>query len=76
MEAAEVARGEQADRQKTKPQSRRVNGGAQVEVSDTADQDISDGEVDNAPRHVDGRRGKTLAGRWRKGSERDVPSTQ
>src|SRR5277367_4657093 len=63
VETAEVTRGEQADRKKTKPQSHRVNGGAQIEVSDTADQDISDGEVEKAPQDVDGRGGEAFAAR-------------
>src|SRR6202161_412309 len=49
-----VAAVETADPKKPKPESRHVNGGAQVEVSDTADQDISDGEVEKAPQDVDG----------------------
>jgi hypothetical protein len=40
-----------------------MGNGAEVEVSDVADQYISGGEVENAPHHVDGRRGKALTGR-------------
>src|ERR1700679_3107962 len=68
VETAEVARGQQADQKKTKPQGRRVNGGAQVEVSDTADQDIGDGEVEKAPQDVDGRRGEAFAARLGEGA--------
>ena len=56
MEASEVARPHQAHQQKTQPQSCRMGGGAQAEVSQAADQDVSDGEVEKAPHHVDGRR--------------------
>ena len=38
-------------------------GGAQAEVFDTADPDVGDRDVENAPHHVDGRRGKSLTGR-------------
>src|ERR1700733_5939128 len=73
VETAEVVRGEQADRQKTKPQSRRVNGRAQVEVSDTADQDIGDSEVEKAPQDVDGRRGEAFAARLGEGALKRPP---
>src|SRR5579863_9410045 len=62
VETAEVAGGEQADQKKTQPQRCHVGGGAQAEVADTADQGVSDGEIEHAPHDVDGRRGKPLPG--------------
>jgi hypothetical protein len=45
--------GAEAYQKKTQPQSCRMGARAQAEVSDTADQDIRDDEVENAPRYVD-----------------------
>src|ERR1700743_3628767 len=65
VKTTEVTGAEQADRQKAQPQSGHIDRGMQVEVSDTADQDVGDGEVEKAPEHVDGRRGKPFTARSR-----------
>ena len=63
METAKMAGGEETYQEKPQAQTSRVGGGAQAEVSDAAGQRVSDGEIENAPQYVDGRRGKSLPGR-------------
>ena len=68
MEAAKAARTHEAHKQETQPQGGRMGHGAQVEVSDLADQEVSEGEVEDAPEDVDGRRGESLTGRLGEGA--------
>ena len=73
MESAKKARTHETHKKKTQPQSCRMGNGAQVEVSDLADQYVSEGEVEKAPHHVDSRRGKSLTGRLSERALKGMP---
>jgi len=64
MEAAKVACPHQAHKKKTNPQDGHLARGTRIEISDVADQNVSDDEVKKSPHHVDSRRRKSLSGRF------------
>ncbi len=68
MEAAEEARAHQAHQEKAQSQGCYIRRGTQTEVSDPANEKVSDGEVRKSPEHVDGRRRQSLTGRLGKGT--------
>src|SRR6187402_1100611 len=67
MEASEMPRQKQADQKPTETGCCDITRVLQAELADTADQEISNEEIDEAPENVDGRRRQALAPRLREG---------
>src|SRR5580704_16197973 len=63
IEASKETRTHQAHEKKPQSHARRMRRRAYAELSDPADQDIGNREVEDTPKHVYGRRRKSLT-RW------------
>src|ERR1700743_1972515 len=65
VEAAEQPREEQAHQENAEHQRHDVSRSPQSKIADAADEDVADDDIEEAPKHVHGRRGKSLPRRLR-----------
>src|ERR1700722_1584624 len=66
MKPSEHARHHQADEKSAQSRRHNVARGVQIKISNTAYEDITDGQIEKSPKHIDGRGRKSLARRFGK----------
>ena len=62
MKPPERARQHQAHEKNAQSRRDSMIGGTQIKVSNPADKNIAEGQVEKSPKHIHARRGKPLAG--------------